>query len=356
MSASSPAPPPPPLPLTTTTAAAAAAARRPQQQSAPAPSSSSSSSSRMPALLEPHVARGPLARDEGSLTVVTWVQGASANWLVLRYLYTLLGGGGGGGGGGRGVSGDENVGSGVVLVSFMRDARFWADGCARLGMDLDALRRSGRFSFVDGLTSLYAPPAGTAGRNEHDGVIVGDDGTTSAIQTQVEAAMARLAPQSKKTLILDGLDAYVATTTTTTIPVNGSSSAFSDADSLLMRLRENAHSTLVTLAADEPLIRAAVRQQQQQQQGTTTTAATTTTTGLERKQAALVLGQAHAADQVVSLRRLDTGAAADVSGVLRVATKRAAGDGGGDGDAQEEDELLYHVSGDGTVRVFERGA
>lgn len=85
------------------------------------------------------------------------------------------------------------------------------------------------------------------------------------------------------------------------------------------------------------------------QQGSTTTT-TTTTTSLERGQAALVIGQAHAADQIVSLRRLDTGAAADVSGVLRVAT-RTGGGGGGD-----DDELLYHVSGDGSVRVFERGA
>lgn len=81
----------------------------------------------------------------------------------------------------------------------------------------------------------------------------------------------------------------------------------------------------------------------QQQQQTATA-----TTSLEREQAALVLGQAHAADQVVSLRRLDTGAAADVSGVLRVATRAG---GGGDGE-----ELLYHVSSDGSVRVFERGA
>lgn len=86
----------------------------------------------------------------------------------------------------------------------------------------------------------------------------------------------------------------------------------------------------------------------QQQQQTATA-----TTSLEREQAALVLGQAHAADQVVSLRRLDTGAAADVSGVLRVATRAGGGGGGGGGDGEE---LLYHVSSDGSVRVFERGA
>lgn len=84
------------------------------------------------------------------------------------------------------------------------------------------------------------------------------------------------------------------------------------------------------------------------------TTTTTSTTSLERAHAALVLGQAHAADQVISLRRLDTGAAADVSGVLRVST-RGDGDGSGGGGGQGE-ELLYHVAGDGSVRVFERGA
>lgn len=79
----------------------------------------------MPALLEPHVAYGPLARDEGSLTLVTWVQGASANWLLLRYLHSLLGGSAGQ------EDGDDDL-PGVVLVSFLRDARFWAEGCARL--------------------------------------------------------------------------------------------------------------------------------------------------------------------------------------------------------------------------------
>lgn len=57
-----------------------------------------------------------------------------------------------------------------------------------------------------------------------------------------------------------------------------------------------------------------------------------------------MLGQAHAADEVVSLRRLDTGAAGDVSGVLRI-----------DG-VREGRELLYYVAADGGVRVFERGA
>lgn len=81
------------------------------------------------------------------------------------------------------------------------------------------------------------------------------------------------------------------------------------------------YSTVVTMAADEPLV---------QTQATT----------LEREHASLALGLAHAADEVVSLRKLDTGAAGDVSGVLRVG---------------KEAEVLYHIGGDGSVKAFERG-
>lgn len=87
----------------------------------------------MPPLLEAHVATGPLAREQGSLTLATWVQGASANWLVLRYLYALLGSGGRGPAPSAEDEGEDGGGvPGVVLVSFLRDVRFWADGCMRL--------------------------------------------------------------------------------------------------------------------------------------------------------------------------------------------------------------------------------
>lgn len=85
---------------------------------------------------------------------------------------------------------------------------------------------------------------------------------------------------------------------------------------------QRSFSTVLAMAGDLPLIQHA-------------------STTLEKTHAALVLGQAHAADEVVSLRQLDTGAAGDVSGVMRV----------GDGR-----EVLYYVAADGGVRVFERGA
>lgn len=73
-------------------------------------------------------------------------------------------------------------------------------------------------------------------------------------------------------------------------------------------------------------------------------------TKLEREHAALVLSALHEAEIVLSLRLLDTGTAKDVSGVVRITRG-----GGEEQRAVEEREYLYHVLGDGGVRVFERG-
>ena len=54
----------------------------------------------------------------------------------------------------------------------------------------------------------------------------------------------------------------------------------------------------------------------------------------------------------MGLRLLDTGAAKDVSGVLRVTRGPDEGEGWGEVD---EREVLYFVGGDEGVRVFERG-
>lgn len=86
------------------------------------------------------------------------------------------------------------------------------------------------------------------------------------------------------------------------------------------------------MAADEPLVSS---------QATT----------LEKEHAAFVLSLAHEAEAVLSLRMLDTGTAKDVSGVLRV----TRGGGAVLDRAVDEHEYLYHVGGDGGVKVLERG-
>ncbi len=94
---------------------------------------------------------------------------------------------------------------------------------------------------------------------------------------------------------------------------------------------QRVHATILTAAADEPLVSAQ-------------------TTVLEREHASFLLSLAHQAEMLLSLRLLDTGTAKDVSGVMRITR-------GGAETARsfEEHEYLYHVGGDGGVRVFERG-
>lgn len=103
--------------------------------------------------------------------------------------------------------------------------------------------------------------------------------------------------------------------------------------------RQHAHATVLTLATDAPL---------------THNASTSggLATPIETEHAALVIGLAHRARSVMQLRTLDTGAAKDVSGVLRISR------GGGlnaSEESLEEREALYFIQRDGGVKVFGRG-
>ncbi|CAF3481488.1 unnamed protein product [Fusarium graminearum] len=242
--------------------------------------------SRIPHILEPYLA----LPSEGSLNLVTSVLGASSNWLLLRHVYSYLRGS---------TDGDESTkDTGVVLVSFMRDGAFWREGSTKLGLDLDAHSRTGRFTFVDGLTGTYgdSKPQTPGARKER--VLRGTN--LADIKKEIEGAIGDL-KASRKVLIIDQLDALLAIT----------------------------DDTLLTLSADTPLVAA---------QATT----------LEREHASLVLSTAHVADAVLALRMLDTGTARDVSGVVRITGPGIEGMGGAA-------EYLYHVVADGGVKVFERG-
>lgn len=128
-----------------------------------------SSSRTIPHLLEPYLLRTEPADDNNSydadsnsisepeLVIATSVLGASTNWLILRYLYSFL----------KQTSQPEKTrivdqgdqlerripatAASVVLVSFLRDFAFWKENAGRIGLDLDALARAGRFGYVDGL-------------------------------------------------------------------------------------------------------------------------------------------------------------------------------------------------------------
>ena len=100
----------------------------------------------------------------------------------------------------------------------------------------------------------------------------------------------------------------------------------------------------MTLSADSPLIHNASDSAHRQ------------ATPLETEHAAFAVGSAHRARTVMQLRNLETGAARDVSGVLRI-SKGGAWEGGeskGEG-GWEEREVLYFIQRDGGVSVFGRG-
>jgi elongator complex protein 6 len=199
------------------------------------------------------------------------------------------------------------------------------------GLDLEKLANKKRFIFVDGLTSLFLPAMSSkapststpssANPRPADIAQIREDIKSSihALQDKEE--------QNNPVLIIDGLDLVLATFATAD-PVSLSS--------MVLDLCENVHTTILCLASDEPF----VHQQR---------------TPLEINQASFLLSMAHMADLLISLRGLGTGCARDVSGVLRISRRCTSihiNEGGKEEDGRE---LLYHVSGDGVVKVFERG-
>lgn len=215
------------------------------------------------------------------------------------------------------------------------------------GLDLDKLALKKRFAFVDGLSGLFLhrQPSATV-RTGWEKILVqpGLENVAKEIQDSIEALQSSQVP-GRLLLVIDQLDFLLA--------ARGDEVGAVKLEEMLMGLREvcysytrendrtlissqNVHATVMTLSADQPL----VSSQQ---------------TVLESNHASLLLSTAHQADFTMSLRLLDTGAAKDVSGVLRI----TAWDGiEPDSDTQrriEERELLYFVGGDGGVNVFERG-
>ncbi|ROW10184.1 hypothetical protein VMCG_01688 [Cytospora schulzeri] len=291
--------------------------------------------SQIPPLLESYLSLPP----ETSQLVLTGILGASTNWLVLRSLYSLLKPARSaqsqrdGANNPTGVGGEEDVK--VLLVSFMRDYAFWKDGAGRLGLNLDTLTAQGRFYFVDGLSRLFlGGAAGAGGSAPHPAAGRGGYGhlespraadiarTLNAAVAQLEAARGMA---GKVVLVLDQPDLLLAAAAAED---GTTSTALRD---VVLDLREKVHATVITLAADEPLV-------------------SSQNTALEKEHAAFVLSLTHEAEAVLSLRLLDTGTAKDVSGVVRITRG-----GGALERAIEEHEYLYHVGGDGGVKVFERG-
>jgi elongator complex protein 6 len=155
--------------------------------------------------------------------------------------------------------------------------------------------------------------------------------TLSSIEKKITAALTQAQANnsaSKVLLILDYPSLLLAITPSLT------STALS---TLILTLRSYpaVHSTLLTTPADGPFLSA------------TQSDANATPTPIESESAAFTVQQAHSARSVLSVRELGTGAARDVSGVLRV-TK-----GGKSDEEVKEWEGLYLVGRDGGVKIVE---
>ncbi|CAG8373386.1 unnamed protein product [Penicillium salamii] len=333
----------------------------------------------LPPLLAPYVSSLP----DASLTLVSSILGATSNWLVLRFLHAALSSQS------ASTFGADDPQNGikkkVVLVSFMRSYEFWKTEAKRLGLDLTRLAEKHQFAFIDGLSELFyaqslapptsslglgssprttlpmrGPPGAVPGRAPQPTAPVGPVGNSASkqepgiakklhfsgrglasldamekdIASVIEQQKTQMEEGDELVLIIDQPDLLLATTG----PSMGIGAT--EMSEWISGLQQHAHATIVTLATDTPLIHNASGLGGQ------------LATPIETEHAAFAIGLAHRARSVMQLRTLETGAAKDVSGVLR--TSRGGGLGTGE-DNLEEREALYFIQRDGGVTVFGRG-
>lgn len=279
----------------------------------------------VPPILQQYVRLPP----EASLTTVSHILGCSANWLTACFLASAL------------ADGDnapqsevKDEGVAVVLISWLRDLPFWKQELKRrAGLDLTRLAQNGRFAFVDGLTGLFGGSTKHTASTEGTSIQTLHSSTLAEAEKAIAQSIKVLQPH-RILLVLDAPDLLLATAST------GST----ELSTFIMKQRSLVHSTVLVCAADAPLLSAAHEQH--------------AATPIEAAHAAFVAQQVHASYLTMSDRGLDTGAARDVSGVLRV-TRGAEGGAeseGLDGEMPGEAEMLYLVQRDGRVTVFGRGA
>ncbi|KAJ5766852.1 uncharacterized protein N7511_004468 [Penicillium nucicola] len=338
----------------------------------------------LPPLLAPYLSTLP----ESSLTLASSILGATSNWLVLRFLHAAL----------SSPSlnpafGADELQNGikkkVVLVSFLRSHDFWKTEAKRLGLDLARLADKQQFAFIDGLSELFytpdaatpktsptalgssprttlplrsppgavpgrgPPPAATAPRGNlqvtraqaEPGIakklhftgrgLAALDLMEKDIMSVIEQQKSSMEDGEELVLILDQPDLLLAATGP------GMGIGATEMAEWVTGLQQHAHATVLTLATDAPLIHNA------------SVSAGQLATTIESEHAAFAIGLAHRARSVMQLRTLETGAAKDVSGVLRIS--RGGGWSAGEEESLEEKEVLYFIQRDGGVSVFGRG-
>lgn len=198
------------------------------------------------------------------------------------------------------------------------------------GLDFPSLVSSRRLTYINGLIdpapSQSFPPHNPNVTNFNLGSLQDLENVIISYAEQNQGSVHAF----KIVLLMDGLDFLLATQPSITSLTLSRT---------IMTLRQHVHNTIVTASADYPLLHNS----------------SPAATPLEREHRAFVASMAHQSRVVAQLRSLGTGAAKDISGVLRIST------GGGYDDVEEQEagfeegEWLYQVKGDGSVRVWERG-
>ncbi|PPJ59714.1 hypothetical protein CBER1_10801 [Cercospora berteroae] len=271
-------------------------------------------------------------------------KGVFVNWLTARFIGSALQNFNSSSTAGlEGQQSDDRVA--VLVVSWMRDLKFWQDEVRRVaGIDISKPLFAKRFAFVN----CFNTTTPNTSLSDTQSLI---SSAISKLSTSTSSSEQETQEQKtpKILLILDQPDLLLATHNPTHPSL--------DLSTFLLNLRSipQIHSTYLSLSADLPLITAAAASPE---------TSSSSASPLETVSAAFIVTQAHASRVVFSVRELETGAAKDVSGVLRITR---GGDyfavGGDDDDEDEGDEggkvkeaeLLYLLQRDGGLKVFQRG-
>ena len=200
------------------------------------------------------------------------------------------------------------------------------------GLDLPLLAKSNRFVYIDGLSSIGDDTGSVLPATSLRSLTIED--LTSALRHCLLSPKVSDSNSNdlsrKPVVVIDGLDFLLAARPTTEA---------SQIQQFLLKILSASGTLVISCHADTPLL----HQRDE------------TATPLEREHTSLITTMAHQASLVMQLRGLDTGAARDVTGVIRISH------GGQDEDGQEvgankaEGEWLYQCKSDGSVRVWSRG-
>ena len=188
-------------------------------------------------------------------------------------------------------------------------------------MDVTKLPHSGRFGFVDAFSTNLSS---------------GQEKPLVSVEKAISNAIDKLSQQGQRrvVLLLDSPDVLLATGSVTSEQLNRS----------ILNLRSQIYSAVLICSADLPLVSAPTSPEQVH-------------LPIEIETAAFLVQQAHLSRLVMSVRELDTGAARDVNGVLRITRGGDSYDlDGRELSVAREIEELYLVQRDGKVKVFGRGA